>query len=194
MTESMQTINGWCRLAIDGGPPVRGERVALGDDLAFAPSLIEKIREKAGVAAELVLRPLAGVALILPAYVDTREIARGLDAEHVTAGYLDHQGRACVALPADAAHIAQAAHGVAKVLHLLVEIHTDFINAQSDRCELPDMPERDAEQAATALLDAIGGMSAALGDWRQVRDAPDQLQYLVAEGLALLRDLVAAAE
>ncbi len=63
----MQTINGWCQLAIDGGPPVRGERVALGDDLTFAPPLIETIREKLPASQRSwCLRPLAGVALVLP--------------------------------------------------------------------------------------------------------------------------------
>ncbi len=154
--------------------------------MAVAAALIVAIAEHAGVAAELVSRPLFGVALALPEHANALEVARALDTEQVTAGYLDHQGRACVALPADLAHVEQTAHCVAKVLHLLLELHTDFINEQSDACPLPNMTGVDAETAAMALLDAIGTFSAALADWRRVRDAPDELHGIVAEGLALV--------
>ncbi len=162
----------------------------LGSDAAIGRALIVAIAEHAGVAAELVARPLFGVALALPEHANALEVARALDAEQVTAGYLDHQGRTCVALPADAAHVEQTAYCVAKVVHLLLELHTDFINAQSDVCPLPNMTNLDAETAATALLDAIGAFSAAFADWRRVRSAPHELRGIVAEGMTLIRELL----
>jgi len=137
-----------------------------------------------------VTRPLVGVALALPDYTNALEVARAIDAEQVTTGYLDHRGRACVALPADRAHVEQTAHCVAKVVHLLLELHTDFINAQSDACPLPDMAGVDAETAANALLDVIGAFGAALAGWRRVRGAPGELQRIIAEGMALVRDML----
>ncbi len=162
----------------------------LGSDAAIGRALIVAIAEHAGVAAELVARPLFGVALALPEHANALEVARALDAEQVTAGYLDHQGRACVALPAQVAHVEQTAHAVAKVLHLLLEIHTGFINAQSDVCPLPDMAGLDAETAANELLGAIGTFSAALADWRRVQGAPNELRGVVAEGMTLIRELL----
>jgi hypothetical protein len=76
------------------------------------------------------------------------------------------------------------------VVHLLLELHTGFINAQSDACPLPDMAGVDAETAATALLGAIGTFSAALSDWRRVRGAPHELRGIVAEGLTLVWELL----
>src|SRR6185503_19376289 len=111
----------------------------LGSDPAIAAALIVAIAGHTGIAAELVTRPVVGVALALPEHTNALEVARAIDAEQVTAGFLDLRGRACVALPADRAHIEQTAHCVAKVVHLLLEIHTDFINERSDACPLPDM-------------------------------------------------------
>jgi hypothetical protein len=164
--------------------------VELGSDPGIAAALIVAVAEHAGVAAELVARPLFGVALALPEHANTLEVARALDAEQVTAGYLDLEGRACIALPANAAHVEQTAHAVAKVLHLLLEIHTGFINEQSDACPLPDMSSLDAETTATALLDAISTFGAALADWRRVRDAPDELHRIVVEGMMLVWEML----
>jgi hypothetical protein len=130
------------------------------------------------------------VALALPERADPLEIARAIDAEQVTAGFLDLQGRACVALPADPWHVEQTAHSVAKVIHLLLEIHTEFIHEQSDACPLPDLASVDAETAATALLDAVGAFGAALTDWRRSQNARSDLQGIVAEGMALVRELL----
>jgi hypothetical protein len=164
--------------------------VALGSDPAVAAALIVAIAEHVGIAAELVRRPLFGVALALPERADPLEIARAIDAEQVTAGFLDLQGRACVALPADPSHVEQTAHCVAKVIHLLLEIHTEFINEQSDACPLPDMASVDAETAATALLDAVGAFGAALTDWRRAREKRDDLRGMVDEGIVLLREFL----
>jgi hypothetical protein len=131
-----------------------------------------------------------GVALALPEQTHALEVARAIDAEQVTAGFLDFRGRTCVALPADRAHVEQTAHCVAKVVHLLLELHTDFINEQSDACPLPEMADRDAEVAANALLDVIGAFGAALAGWRRVRAPPDELQGIVAEGMAFVRDML----
>jgi hypothetical protein len=152
--------------------------------------LIYAIAEHAGIAAELVTRPMMGVALALPAHADALEVARALDAEQVTVGYLDLSGRACVALPAHPAHVEQLAHSVAKVVHLLLEIHTEFINEQSDACPLPDMAGVGAETAANAVLDALGALSAAVADWRRAQNARSDLQGIVAEGIALARELL----
>jgi hypothetical protein len=95
-----------------------------------------------------------------------------------------------VALLAEVAHVEQTAHCVAKVVHLLLELHTGFINEQSDACPLPDMAGLDAETTATALLGAIGTFSAALADWRRVRNAPHELRGIVAEGMILIRELL----
>jgi hypothetical protein len=168
--------------------------VALGSDPTIAAALIGAIAAHAGIAAEVVMRPLLGVALVLPAHADAQEVARALDAEQVTAGYLDFQGRACVALPAHLAHVEQLAHSVAKVVHLLLEIHTGFINVQSDACPLPDLADVDAETAASAVLDGIGALAAVLADWRRVDEQPDDLRGMVAEGLELLRALCATGD
>jgi hypothetical protein len=152
--------------------------------------LIYAIAEHAGIAAELVTRPMMGVALALPAHADALEVARALDAEQVTAGYLDLHGRACVALPAHPAHVEQLAHSVAKVVHLLLEIHTEFINEQSGACPLPDMAGVDAETAASAVLDAVGALSTAVADWRRAQNARSDLRGIVAEGLVLARELL----
>jgi hypothetical protein len=102
---------------------------------------------------------------MLPIHADAQEVASALDAEQITADYLDFQGRACVALPADPAHIEQTAHSVAKVIHLLLEIHTGFINTQSDACPLPTRGPSDAEQSASVVLDAVGALCTAYADW-----------------------------
>jgi len=90
---------------------------------------------------------------MLPTDADAREVARALDAEQVTAGYLDFQEHACVALPAEMAHIEQTAYSVAKVIHLLLKVHTDFITVQSDACPLPSvgraMPSRRRVRCST---------------------------------------------
>jgi hypothetical protein len=164
--------------------------VGLGSDAAIGRALIVAIAEHAGVAAELVTRPLMGVALALPEHANALEVARALDAEQVTAGYLDHQGRACVALPADAAHVEQTAHCVAKVLHLLPEIHSGFINEQSDACPLPAMAGLDAETAANELLGAIGTFSAASRRGRRLRGTPNELRGVVAEGITLIQEML----
>src|SRR6266508_4557808 len=117
-------------LALDGGPAVRGARVALGDDPAVAAALMVAVYAHAGVRGEIVMRPLVGVALDLPPGADHAACAQAIDAEQVTAGFLDFQGRACVAAPADMAYVAQAAHTVAKVTHLLYELHTPFVDSQ----------------------------------------------------------------
>ena len=166
--------------------------MALGSDAAVCAALIGAIAAHAGIVAEVVTRPLLGVALVLPAHADAQEVARALDAEQVTAGYLDFQGRACVALPAHLEHVEQLAHSVAKVVHLLLEIHTGFINVQSDACPLPDLTDVDFEAAASAVLDGVGALAAALADWRRVSEQPGDLRGMVAEGLELLRALCAA--
>jgi hypothetical protein len=178
---------------MDGGPPVRDERLALGSDPAVAAALIGAIAAHAGIAAELVTRPMLGVALVLPAHADTREVARALDAEQATVGFLDFQGRACVALPTEMAHIAQTAHSVAKVAHLLWEIHSGFIDAQSDACPLPSLGPSDAHVAANALLDAVGALCTAYADWQQVPTPCDDLQVLVGEGLAIVQEVLRGA-
>src|SRR5512138_1913818 len=121
-------------LALDNGPAVRGAHVALGDDPAVAAALVAAVYAHAGVRGEIVMRPLLGVALDLPSHADAAYTARAIDAENVTAGFLDFQGRACVAAPEDMAYVAQAAHAVAKVTHLLYELHTPFVDSQEAAC------------------------------------------------------------
>jgi hypothetical protein len=49
-----------------------------------------------------------------------------------------------VAVPAEVVHLEQTAHGVAKVLHGLLEIHTPSINRVADACpEPPVLPVLD---------------------------------------------------
>lgn len=174
---------------MEGGPPVRGERVPLAQGLAHTPALIWAIQAHAGIGCEVVARPLPGVALQLPPDAEPLRTAQALDAEQVTCGFLDFQGRACVALPADVAHIEQTAHAVAKVVHLLWEVHTDFINTQSDACPLPPLDGPDPEAAAAALLGAIEQLIAAWADWRRVTAPPDELAQTVAAGLELVKEL-----
>jgi hypothetical protein len=50
----------------------------------------------------------------------------------------------------------------------------------------------DAETAANALVDAVGAFGAALAGWRRVRNAGSNLQGIVAEGMALVRELLDA--
>ncbi|HEU4322928.1 MAG TPA: hypothetical protein VFS21_07230 [Roseiflexaceae bacterium] len=173
---------------MDGGPPVRGERVPLARDAQHLDALIAAVWAHAGVRATPVERPLVGVALELPEGADPLETARAIDAEQVTAGFVTLTGQAAVAAPADAAHVEQAAHAVAKVIHLLWEIHTDFIDQQSDACPLPALGGLDPEQAAVALLEAISPVIAGLDGWRRVAAAaPRELAIVVDDGLALLR-------
>jgi hypothetical protein len=171
-------------LALDKGPAVRGERVALGDDPAVAAALMVAVYAHAGVRGEIVMRPLIGVALNLPPHADAAYTARAIDAENVTAGFLDFEGRACVAAPADVAHVAQAAHAVAKMTHLLYELHTPFVDSQEAAC--PIVPLTDSADApyelAVEVLEQAAALVRAL-DAVPPADIP-ALRPLVVEGLA----------
>lgn len=148
--------------------------------------------DHAGIVAEPVTRPLVGVALGLPPHADPLLTARALDAEQVTAGFVDFAQRACVALPADPAHLAQVAHSVAKVVHLLWEVHTPFIDQHSDTCPLPDRIGGDAETCAAAVVAATHTLICAWDDWQHLSDRPAALTALVAEGLDTLQTFVYA--
>jgi hypothetical protein len=168
--------------------------VALGDDPVLADALCAAIVACAGVAGTVVLRPLVGVALDLPTQADAALVAHALDAEQVTAGFVDFAGRTCVAVPADARHIAQTAHSVAKVVHLLLELHTAYINAGADACPLPQaapLPPDALANAVDAILDATSALMQQLADLRQL-DAPAELRALIREALALLDNELAA--
>jgi len=168
--------------------------VALGDDPAVAEALCAAIAERAGVAGTVVMRPLVGVALNLPTQADAALVAHALDAEQVTAGFVDFAGRACVAVPADPSQIAQTAHSVAKVVHLLLELHTAYINAGADACPVPQaspLPPDALADAVDAILDATSALMQQLAYVRQL-DAPAELRALVREALALLDNELAA--
>jgi hypothetical protein len=179
-------------LAIDGGPPVRGERVPLGDDPLIAHALIAAIAEHAGIRASLVLRPWVGVALQVPPTITAVAVAHALDAEQVTLGYVDFQGRPCVALPERQADVEQTAHSVAKVVHLLFEIHTPFINDQSEACPLPGDRDADVEDALNGLIDAVSGLGAALTALR-VCSLDLTTVNLVSETLTVAQHIIQSA-
>ncbi len=172
--------------------PVRGHRVALGDDPQRADELRAHIMAHASVASEVVLRPLVGVALHLPDWANAAEVARAIDAEQVTAGYLDFQGRCCVAVPSDAEHLPQTAHAVAKVLHGLLEIHTPYINRYADVCdEVPVLTVLDDAEMMEAVIDQLGANSTFVQQVHAMRSLAlsPAMRALVEESL----DLVAAA-
>lgn len=173
-------------LALDGGPPVRGERVTLAQDDTLLAALARAVLAHAGIRAAPVCRPLCGVALELPAGADPLLTARAIDAEQVTAGFVCFDGRAAVAVPADAAHVEQTAHAVAKVVHLLWEVHTDFINQHSDACPLPVLGAPEVETAATAVIGGVASLLPALTAWRERRGEEPALDAQVAEALGLL--------
>lgn len=157
----MLIYEGFCVLALDGGPPVCGERVPLGDDPAVAAALMVAVYAHAGIPCEIVMRPLVGVALDLPAGADHVACAQAIDAELITAGYIDFQGRACVAAPSDMAHVAQAAHGVAKVTHILFELHTPFVDAQEAACIASQVLSDDTDvpyELAVQVLEHAAGL------------------------------------
>jgi hypothetical protein len=154
------------------------------DDAALA----EAVTAHAGIRAAPVRRPLFGVALELPEGADARLTARALDAERVTAGYLTLEGQAAVAAPADAAHVEQTAHAVAKVVHLLWEVHTDFIDQHSDACPLPALGAQDAETAAARVIAGVATLLSALTAWRERRGENGELDGQVEEALGLLDD------
>jgi hypothetical protein len=137
-----------------------------------------------------------GVALQLPDWARPAEVACAIDAEQVTAGFLDFAGRCCVAVPADVAHLEQTAHGVAKVLHGLLEIHTPYINNFADACpERPVLPVLDDTtilETTCAVLDAASMLTQQLHALRGQALPPDIAQVL-GEGLDLLGAEVAAA-
>jgi hypothetical protein len=174
---------GWCTLGIEeNGMPVRGERVAIGDSPELAAALLGSIYSHAGVRGEIVMRPMVGVALDLPPYADPLETARAIDGEQVTAAFLDFQGRCCVAVPAEEEHVAQTAHAVAKVVHILHEIHTPFINVQEEACEAPPALDSDAPyELAVDVLEAAAALV------RELDAVPEStiaaLRPMVAEGL-----------
>ena len=174
--------------------PVRGERVEIGADRALADQLRAHIVAHADVESAVVLRPLVGVALQLPAWASALEVARAIDAEQVTAGFLDFGGRCCVAVPAAAEHLEQTAHAVAKVLHGLLEIHTPYIHTFADACEEPEVREVDDAAALAALCDLLSANSALIRQIQAVRVmalAPD-LRALVDDSLQLVAEVIAA--
>jgi hypothetical protein len=176
-------------LALDGGPPVRGERVPLAQDDWLLLALADAVTAHAGIRAAPISRPLFGVALELPEGADALLTARALDAERVTAGFLTFEGQAAVAAPADAAQVEQTAHAVAKVVHLLWEVHTAFIDRHSDACPLPAMGSRDAETAAVAVIAGVAALLSALPAWQERRGEEGELDAQVEEALGLLDEL-----
>lgn len=154
-------------------------------------SLAVAVAAHAGVIGEPVTRPLIGLALTIPTWATPADVAAAIDAEGVTAGFVDFQGRACVAAPADVGVVTQAAHAVAKVMHGLLELHTPYINAQSEACAVPRSgPDLDAEALAEAVLERTGALLDVLYRW-QLTPASPGLHATVAEGLALIRAFLA---
>ncbi|HEX6288258.1 MAG TPA: hypothetical protein VFZ66_03665 [Herpetosiphonaceae bacterium] len=167
---------------------MRGSRVELGQDRALADQLRAHIITHADVASEVVLRPLVGLALHLPAWANAGEVARAIDAEQVTAGFLDFQGRCCVAVPAQVVHLEQTAHAVAKVLHGLLEIHTPYINRYADACAEPELRAVDdlaAIEAVCALLSVNSALVRQIQAVRAITLAPE-LRALLDESLQLV--------
>ncbi len=132
---------------------------------------------------------MVGVALQLPDWANAGEVAHAIDAEQVTAGYLDFQGRCCVAVPADAEHLAQTAHAVAKVLHGLLEIHTLYINRYADVCDdAPMLTVLDDAATMEAVIDQLGANSTFVQQVHAVRALAlsPQMRSLVEESLELI--------
>lgn len=138
----------------------------------------------------MVLRPLVGVALHLPEWANAAEVARAIDAEQVTAGFLDFAGRCCVAVPAEIEHLPQTAHAVAKVLHGLLEIHTPYINRFADACDEVEVRILDDVTAMEQVCNLLAANSDLVRQIQAVRGialAPE-MQALVRESLQLVVD------
>ncbi|HEX6293034.1 MAG TPA: hypothetical protein VFZ66_27875 [Herpetosiphonaceae bacterium] len=166
----------------------------MGEDRALAEQLRAHIVAHADVASEVVLRPLVGVALQLPEWANAAEVARAIDAEQVTAGFLDFGGRCCVAVPAAGEHLEQTAHAVAKVLHGLLEIHTPYINRYADACDEPELRAVDDVAAIEAVCELLSANSALIRQIQAVRAlalAPE-LRALLDESLQLVMDEIHA--
>jgi hypothetical protein len=162
----------------------------------MAEHLSVHVRAHAGVESAVVERPLVGVALQLPDGASPAEVARAIDAEQVTAGFLDFAGRCCVAVPAQVEDLEQTAHAVAKVLHGLLEIHTPYINRFADACPepplLPVLDDAAILETVCAVLDAASMLTQHLHALRGQALPPDIAQVL-DEGLDLAGAEVAAA-
>lgn len=169
---------------------MRGSRLEIGQDRQLAERLRVHILAHAGVDSEVVERPFVGVALLLPEWAHAAEMARAIDLELVTAGFVDFQLRACVAVPAHWEDLEQTAHAVAKVVHGLLEIHTPYINRFADEC--PDPPVvavlDDATMLATtcAVVDASSALAQQLQALRGQVLPPD-LQQMLTEVLELVQ-------
>lgn len=165
------SIDGFCLLAADGGPPIRAEEV---EQWASVPRhhgdrrmdatwdadtraryvarltdsqtvLARAIAERCDLGCEPVDRPRPGVAITgLPTYADISDLAQACDAERVVAAWVGYDGRLVLGVPQEDVYAPKVAHMLAKVIHLLLEIHTDYINAVCDadvQCDLPNTPE-----------------------------------------------------
>jgi hypothetical protein len=163
--------------------------VPLAQDATLLAALADAVLAHAGIRAMPVRRPLIGVALELPEGADALLTARALDAERVTASYLTFEGQAAVAAPADAAYLEQTAHAVAKVVHLLWEVHTAFIDRHSDACPLPALGAQDAETAAATVIAGVAALLSALTTWRERRGERPDLDGQVEETLGLLDEV-----
>ncbi len=175
--------------------PVRGERVTIGHDPHIADELRAHVLAHADVASEVVLRPMVGVVLQLPDWANAGKVAHAIDAEQVTAGYLDFQGRCCVAVPADPEHLPQTAHTVAKVLHGLLEIHTPYINQCADDCAEPAvLTVADEVEMMEAVIDQLGANSMFVQQVHAVRALAlsRQMRSLVEESLKLIAHAIMA--
>jgi hypothetical protein len=175
---------------------VRGERVQIGQDRQLADHLRVHILAQAGVESVVVERPLVGVALLLPEWANAAEVARAIDAERVTAGFLDFQSRCCVAVPAGVAHLEQTAHAVAKVIHGLLEIHTPYINTFADECPdppvLPPLDDSTILVTACAIVETASVLTEHLQALRH-QNIPVDIQQVLGETLDLVRLEVNAA-
>jgi hypothetical protein len=108
------------------------------------------------------------------------------DAEQVMARYLDLDGRVCVALPANRAHIEQAAHSRDRVVHMLWQV-TDRLHQRAER----HLPARGAGRRPDGRgrgAHAVSPFLTALSDWQRVVAPPAVLQDMVAAGLAVLKE------
>ncbi|HEY0739716.1 MAG TPA: hypothetical protein VGD69_32625 [Herpetosiphonaceae bacterium] len=162
---------------------MRGLRVALGAERAIADHLRVHILAHAGVESEVVERPLVGVALLLPAWANAAEVARAIDRELVTAGFLDFRGRCCVAIPAE-------------VVHGLLEIHTPYINRFADECLEPPvvavLDDGTMLETVCGVVDASSTLTQHLQALRGQVLPPD-LQQIIGEVLDLVSTEVDAA-
>jgi hypothetical protein len=186
----------FCDLAVDGGLSVREQRMSNGSDDRVAHVLAQEILKTSAIGGEVIMRPMVGVRLLLPEYADAMAVAEAIDAEQTTTGFLDFTGQACVAIPANKSGILPVVVAVAKVIHGMLEIHTETINQWSLPCScllyVEDMTvEELAHQAAEAeqvleILDAAQSLVTGLDRMGQCQD--DELRSLLVNALQRVSD------